>query len=351
MAGPTGGDDDLAAPATEAELEDALSRPTAGLLDSLRRIQGDTIVLGAGGKMGPSLARMLRRALDELGRSERVIAVSRFSSGDAEAKLREAGVETERRDLTDPAAVAALPDAPHVIFMAGQKFGTASAPSATWALNTVTPGLVAQRYAASRIVAFSTGNVYPLSPVVQRGAVETDAVGPVGEYAMSCLGRERVFEYFSERHRTPVAIVRLNYAIDLRYGVLADIAGRVYRSEPVDVRMGHVNVIWQGDANAAAIRCLEHAASPPYILNVTGRETVAVRTLATKFGERFRRTPVIVGSEAHDALLSNATRAAQLFGVPSVSLDQMIAWVAQWVRTGGPMLGKPTRFETRDGRF
>lgn len=342
---------ELPAPATDAELEDALSRPTPGLLDSLGRIHGDVVVLGAGGKMGPSLARMLRRALDALGRTERVVAVSRFSSPEAESKLREAGVETIRCDLTDPTAVATLPSAPNVIFMAGQKFGTASAPGATWALNTVAPGIVAQRYAAARVVALSTGNVYPLSPVTTRGSIETDAVGPVGEYAMSCLGRERVFEYFSERHGTPVAIVRLNYAIELRYGVLADIARRVYRSEPVDVRMGHVNVIWQGDANAYAIRCLEHAASPPFVLNVTGREAVATRTLAAKFGERFRRPPVIVGTEAHDALLSNATRAAQLFGVPSVSLETMITWVAAWVRQGGSTLGKPTHFETRDGRF
>src|SRR5918911_3120788 len=291
------------------------------------------------------------RALDALGRRDRVIAVSRFSSADAEHRFREAGIETIRCDLVDRTAVAALPDAPNVIFMAGQKFGTSDAPASTWAMNTVVPAITAERYAGSRIVAFSTGNVYPRTPVTRPGPREEDALGPVGEYANSCVGRERVFEYYSERHGTPVAIVRLNYAIDLRYGVLTDVATRVYRGEPVDVQMGYVNVIWQGDANAQAIRCLEHAASPPFVINITGRETLAVRAVAQRFGELLGRPPLIVGEEAPDALLSNAARAELLFGPPTVSVDQMTVWVAEWIRRGGALLGKPTHFESRDGTF
>src|SRR5919201_548712 len=338
-------------PPSEAELDDLLSTPTPGVLDTLGRVPGDVVVLGAAGKMGPTLARMLRRAIDALGRRDRVIAVSRFSSAGAEHQFRAAGVETARCDLIDRAAVAALPDAPNVIFMAGQKFGTSDAPATTWAMNTVVPAIAAERYARSRIVAFSTGNVYPLTPATSAGAREDDALGPVGEYANSCVGRERVFEYYSARHGTPVAIVRLNYAIDLRYGVLTDVATKVYRGEPVDVRMGYVNVIWQGDANAQAIRCLEHAASPPFLINVTGRETLAIRAVAQRFGELLGRAPRIVGEEAPDALLSNAARAESLFGPPAVSVDQMMVWVADWIRRGGALLGKPTHFESRDGTF
>lgn len=344
-------DDELATPTTEEELEELLSRPSEGVLGALKRTKGDIIVLGAGGKMGPSLAHQLKRGFDQVGRTDRVVAVSRFSSLSAAKALESWGIETVRSDLSSSVALAALPDAPNVIFMAGQKFGTTDAPGATWAANTVVPGLVAERYAQSRIVAFSTGNVYPLSSPQNRGSVETDPVGPTGEYAYSCLGRERVFEHFAERNGTKVAIMRLNYAVDLRYGVLTDIALKVFNSKPLDVRMGHVNVIWQGDANARAIRLLEYAASPPFVLNVTGRETVSVRTIAAKFGERFRRPPIFTGSEERTALLSNASRSEQLFGVPSVSLDQLIAWVAVWVKSGGPLLDKPTHFEARDGKF
>ena len=338
-------------PATEAELDDLLSAPTPGVLDTLRRFPGDVVVLGAAGKMGPTLARMLRRALDALERRDRVMAVSRFSSADAEHRLHAAGIETIRCDLVDRAAVAALPDAPNVVFMAGQKFGTSDAPAVTWVMNTVVPAIAAERYARSRIVAFSTGNVYPLTRATSAGPREEDALGPVGEYANSCVGRERMFEYYSARHGTPVGIVRLNYAIDLRYGVLTDVATKVYRGEPVDVRMGYVNVIWQGDANAQAIRCLEHAASPPFVINVTGRETLSIRAIAQRFGELLGRAPHIVGEEAPDALLSNAERAESLFGPPTVSVDQMLMWVADWIRRGGALLGKPTHFESRDGTF
>lgn len=337
--------------ASEAELEDALSAPSAGLLASLRSVPGDIVVLGAAGKMGPTLARMARRALDALGRSDRVIAVSRFSSANAEQSLNDAGVDTIRANLLDRESVAALPDAPNVIFMAGQKFGTRDAPSSTWAMNVVLPSIAAERYADARIVAFSTGNVYPLTPARDGGSREGDALAPVGEYAMSCLGRERVFEDASARRGTRVAIVRLNYAVDLRYGVLVDIAAHVLRGETIDLAMGYVNVIWQGDANDWALRCLAHVAMPPFVVNVTGRETLAVRTIATRLGELLGRAPVFTGAEAPDALLSNASLAHSIFGEPSVNTTALLERVAEWVRAGNPLLGKPTHFEERTGAF
>jgi nucleoside-diphosphate-sugar epimerase len=337
--------------ASEAELEDALSAPSPGLLESLRSAPGDIIVLGAAGKMGPTLARMAKRAHDALGRRDRVIAVSRFSSPTAQQSLNDFGVETIRANLLDRESVSALPYAPNVIFMAGQKFGTSDAPSSTWAMNVVLPSIAAERYADARIVAFSTGNIYPLSPVRDGGSREGDPPAPVGEYAMSCLGRERVFEDASARRGTRVAIVRLNYAVDLRYGVLVDIASRVLRGDPIDLRMGHVNVIWQGDANEWALRCLAHASTPPFIVNVTGRETLAVRALATRLGELLGRAPAFTGTEAPDALLSNASLAHSIFGEPSVSTNELLERVSEWVRAGHPLLGKPTHFEERTGAF
>ncbi|HXT48203.1 MAG TPA: NAD-dependent epimerase/dehydratase family protein, partial [Gemmatimonadaceae bacterium] len=294
---------------------------------------------------------MARRALDALGRRDRVVAVSRFSHASGERALNEHGIETIRCDLLDRNAVAALPDAPNVVFMAGQKFGTRDAPSATWAMNVVVPAMAAERYAASRIVAFSTGNVYPLTPVATGGAREGDLPSPVGEYAMSCLGRERIFEDASARRGTRVAIVRLNYAVDLRYGVLVDIAQRIVRGEAIDLRMGWANVIWQGDANDWALRCLAHASAPPFVVNVTGRETLSVRTVAARFGELLGRTPVLTGTEAPDALLSNATLAHSMFGEPSMSTSTLIELVAAWQLAGKPVLGKPTHFEERTGAF
>lgn len=337
--------------ASEAALEDALSAPSPGLLASMRSTPGDIVVLGAAGKMGPTLARMARRAIDELGRCDRVMAVSRFTSSKAEESLNTLGIETSRCDLLDRNAVAALPNAPNVIFMAGQKFGTRDAPSSTWAMNVVLPSIAAERYADSRIVAFSTGNVYALSPVQSGGSRESDAPSPIGEYAMSCLGRERIFEDANARRGTRVAIVRLNYAIDLRYGVLVDIASRVHRGEPIDLRMGHVNVIWQGDANDWALRCLAHAGAPPFVVNVTGNETLAVRDLALRFGELLNRAPTFTGAESPDALLSNAAFAHRLFGPPSVPTARLIEWVAEWVQAGHPLLDKPTHFEERTGAF
>jgi nucleoside-diphosphate-sugar epimerase len=332
----------------EAELDDALSLPRAETEAALAACPGDVVILGAGGKMGPTLARMARRAARD---TRRVIAVSRWSSVDARRHLEEAGVETLSCDLLDHDSVATLPDAPNVIFMAGQKFGTTAAPELTWGMNTLVPAHCADRYRSSRIVAFSTGNVYALTAVDSGGSCETDALAPVGEYAASCVGRERMFELAARTHGTRVAILRLNYAIDLRYGVLVDIALKVYRSEPVSVEMGFVNVIWQGDANRIALEALPHAAAPPFILNLTGADTLSVREVATWFGARFAKSPRFIGSERGDALLSDTARLASSFAKPAVSVDDMRERVADWVEQGGPLLGKPTKFEARDGKF
>ena len=335
----------------ETALDDLLSTPRPETIAALAACPGDIVVLGAGGKMGPTLARMAARAAASEGTPRRVIAVSRWSSSGAERALNAAGVETVRCDLLDRSAVDRLPDADNVVFMAGQKFGTGGAPAATWAMNTIVPAHCAERYARARIVAFSTGNVYPLTPVASGGSRETDALGPVGEYAASCVGRERVLETYAERNGTHVAIVRLNYAIDLRYGVLVDVGMRVARGEAVPLDMGYVNVIWQGDANRIALECLPHASAPPFVVNVTGAETLSVRVLAEAFAARLDRPARFAGTERPDALLSNTSRMRATFAPPAVTVDEMIEWVAQWIASGGALLGKPTKFEARDGRF
>jgi nucleoside-diphosphate-sugar epimerase len=339
------------APRGETELDDALSRPSAAVIQALENCPGDVAVLGAGGKMGPTVARMVRRAADQLGEPRRVLAVSRFSSGPLADQLADAGVEIERADLTDWASLASLPETPNVIFLAGQKFGTRSLPATTWVTNAVVPALVADRFRASRIVALSTGNVYPLTPPRAGGSREEDALGPVGEYAWSCLARERVLEHASRARGTPVAIVRLNYAVDLRYGVLVDLALKVAQGSPIDLRMGFVNVIWQRDAVAQVIQCLASAAVPPFVVNVAGPEVLSVRDLAHEFGRLLGREPVFAGTEAGDALLSNSTRAQSLWGLPSVPASRLVAWVADWVANGGVTLGRPTHFEQREGSF
>jgi nucleoside-diphosphate-sugar epimerase len=321
------------------------------VLDALRAAPGDIVVLGAGGKMGPSLARMGRRAADHVGDGRRVIAVSRFSDARAERALATSGVETVRADLLDRAAVAALPDAPTVIFMAGQKFGTSGGPAATWAMNVLVPAHVAERYGGSRIVAFSTGNVYPLVPVTGRGSREDDPLGPIGEYAQSCLGRERVLEYEAELSGSPLALLRLNYANALRYGVLTDLAIAVRDGTPIDLTMGFVNVIWQGDANAMALQSLAHSAQPPMILNLAGESHVSVRTAALELSTMMERQPCFTGTEAPDALLSDSSRARALFGPASIDPSTLIEWTARWIAAGGSTLGKPTKFQSRDGSF
>jgi nucleoside-diphosphate-sugar epimerase len=298
--------------------------------------------------MGPTLARMARRAADD---DRRVIAVSRFSSDAARQALERGGVETIAGDLLDRDFVQSLPDAPNVVFMAGQKFGTSESPSRTWMMNVVVPALCAERYATSRIVAFSTGNVYPLVPVDSGGATEDDPPKPVGEYASSCLGRERVFQHFSESRGTQVAIERLNYANDLRYGVLTDIASNVMQYQPISLGMGHVNVIWQRDANRAALELFEHVASPPLIVNVTGVERVSVREVAEEFGRRFEADVTFAGTESDTALLSSTARMQSMLVPPEMTTSGMIDLVAQWILDGQPLLARPTHFETRDGSY
>jgi nucleoside-diphosphate-sugar epimerase len=277
--------------------------------------------------------------------------VARFTRADVAGQLQQAGIETIASNLLEPGSLAALPDCPNVIFMAAMKFGTTGGEPMTWAMNTYLPGLVAERYRASRIVAFSTGNVYPLAPAVSGGSTEFTPPNPMGEYAQSALGRERMFEYASRVYGTKSVLLRLNYANELRYGVLLDIGRKVFQRRPVDVRMGAVNVIWQGDANSACLRSFAHVQSPPLVLNLTGPETVAVRYIANEFGRRFNVDPILDGTEAETALLSNSSQAMRLFGYPAVTLGQMIEWVSSWIETGGVTHGKPTHFETRNGQF
>ncbi len=336
---------------SEAELEDVLSQPSAADIAAAEVLDGDLLIIGAAGKMGPSLAIRARRAIEACGSRSRVIAVSRFSRSGIRDQLQYAGIETIAADLLEPGVLSRLPDCPNVIFMAAMKFGTTGAEHVTWAMNTYLPGLVAERYRGSRIVAFSTGNVYPLVPTVTGGATEFTPVHPIGEYAQSALGRERMFEYGSSMHGTPAVLLRLNYAIELRYGVLVDIGRAVFERRPVDLRMGLVNVIWQGDANSVCLRSLAHAQSPPLVLNITGPESLSVRYIANEFGRRFGVDPILDGSESETALLSNAAQAFKLFGYPAVTPGQMIDWITAWIGMGGATLGKPTHFQTRDGLF
>ncbi|MBN2393460.1 MAG: NAD(P)-dependent oxidoreductase [Anaerolineae bacterium] len=336
---------------TEAELDEQLSKPSPAVLEALHGLDSDLLILGAGGKMGPTLARMAARTLREIDSPYTVVGVSRFSQPGMREQLEAWGVRTLVCDLLDREAVAALPDSYNIVYMIGQKFGTTENASLTWAINTYVPALVAERFPDARIVVFSTGNVYPLTPVVEGGSQEDDVLEPLGEYANSCVGRERIFTYFLRRTCMRCAIVRLNYAIALRYGVLVDIARRVLARKPVDVTMGAVNVIWQGDANAQALALLAHCASPPFVLNVTGPETVSVRRVAERFGRRFNVPVTLTGEESPRALLSHTAKSQQLFGYPRVTLDQMITWTAAWVQQGGPFLDKPTHFEMRDGKY
>jgi NAD dependent epimerase/dehydratase family len=329
---------------TEEQLEDALSRPTAADIAAARELAGDLLILGVGGKMGPSLARLARRALHAAGSPHRVIAVARFSNPQLRGELDSDGIETIVCDLLDPGALSHLPDAPDVIFMAAKKFGTTGAEHSTWAMNTFLPGLVAERYRTARIVAFSTGNVYPLVTIASGGATEDTPVAPVGEYAQSALGRERMFAYGSAQWGTQAVLLRLNYAVELRYGVLVDIAWTVYNRCAVDLKMGMVNVLWQRDANSVCLRSFAHCQAPPLVLNVTGPEMLSVRYIAEQVGRRFAIEPIFATEESSTALLSNSARAIPLFGYPTVAPMELLDWIADWIRRGGRLLNKATGF-------
>lgn len=331
----------------ERELEELLSEPGETARRTVEEYPGDVAVLGAGGKMGPTLAMMLRKAAPE----RRVYAVSRFSNQQVRARIQAHGVQTLALDLLDETAYDRLPDVPNVFYLVGMKFGATGQQPLTWTLNVHVPALVAGRYRNARIVALSTGNVYPFVAPATGGCREDDAPGPVGEYAQSCLGRERTFEYFSQCHGTAVTLIRLNYANEPRYGIIVDLTGKILQGTPIDVTMGAVNLIWQGDANNFIIAALGLAASPPAILNVTGPETVAVRDLAVRIGKVVGKEPVFAGKPADTALLSDASRCCELFGPPPTGLDEMIKRIAGWVAAGGPVLNKPTKYDVRDGRF
>jgi hypothetical protein len=328
-------------------LDELLCRPSQALIDDLRKVDGDIMILGVAGKMGPTLAGLAKAALP----GRRVIGVARFSDPTVKDWLRVRGVETINCDLLDEAAIEALPKIPNIVFMAGRKFGAEGDLSLTWAMNSHVPALVAQAFSKSRIVAFSTGCVYPFVPVDGKGSTEDMPPNPPGEYAQSCVGRERMFEYFSKKYSTPGRLFRLNYAIDMRYGVLHDIASKVLQGKPIDVSLGHVNFIWQGDASAQALRCLAYCDTPTSPINVSGHEILAVRDLAARFGQRFGRAPVIVGTEEPTAWLTDTSQAVKLFGRPIVDTEQLIHWTADWVSRSMPSLGKPTKYEVRDGRY
>jgi nucleoside-diphosphate-sugar epimerase len=333
------------------QLETLLSEPTPGAIQAMGALDGDVVVLGVGGKMGPTLARMAKRASELAGKKRRVIGVARFSSPSLESRLQAFDIETMRCDLLDQKSLGKLPDAANVVFMAGMKFGTTGQEQLTWAINTFLPGLVGDRYRQSRIAVFSTGNVYGLSPIAKGGSREEDSLNPSGEYAVSCVGRERIFDYFSRTHNTKMTILRLNYATELRYGVLLDIALQVHAGRPVRLSMGYLNAIWQADASAMSLQSLAYATSPPKVINITGPEILSVRKLAEEFGKRLNKFVSFEGAESPDALLSNAQESYQLFGRSLVSVQQLMDWIADWVSRNGTTLAKPTHFEDRAGRF
>ncbi len=328
-------------------LDEILCRPSQALIDDLRRVDGDILILGVGGKMGPTLAGLAKAAAPD----RRVIGVARFSEPGVREWLEARDIETTNCDLLDQTAISALPKAPNVIFMAGRKFGAEGNLPLTWAMNALVPALVAQAFPASRIVAFSTGCVYPFVPVDGKGSDEAMPPNPPGEYAQSCVGRERMFEYFSQQFKTPGRLFRLNYAIDMRYGVLHDIATKVLAGRPIDVSLGHVNFIWQGDAASQALRCLAYCDTPTSPINVSGHEILAVRDLAAEFGKLFGKAPVITGKEEPTAWLTDTSQAVKLFGLPIVDTAQLVRWTADWVSRAMPSLNKPTKYEVRDGRY
>jgi nucleoside-diphosphate-sugar epimerase len=335
----------------EEQLEELLSSPSAEVIEMFKRVDGDIIFLGVSGKIGQSLARMAKRACDEAGCKKRIIGVALFESKDQQAKIEKIGIETIHGDLLDTKFTNSLPTVKNVFYLAGMKFGSIDNLSLTWAVNTYLPAIVADHFKNSRIVAFSTGCVYPLVPVESGGSLETDPPIAVGEYAQSCLGRERMFEYGSIKNKTEVVLIRLNYSVEMRYGVLVDIAVKVKNNQAVDLAMGHFNVIWQGDMNNYVLRSLEQVNSPAKVLNITGPEILTVREVATEFAKLLGVKPILVNKEAPTALLSNSEQAFGLFGRPKVPISQVIKWIAGWLKEDKGLLGKPTHFEVRDGKY
>jgi nucleoside-diphosphate-sugar epimerase len=336
---------------SEEALDELLTRPRAELVSFIKTVGRPLVILGAGGKMGPTLAVLARRAAEAAAHKLDVIAVSRFSNETARRWLEERGVRTLSCDLYDVEAVRQLPPADEVIFLVGHKFGTTQSPATTWAANTVVPARAAERYAGARIVALSTGNVYPHSPVARGGSVESDELTPLGEYANATVGRERIFEFYSQRNGTRIVLLRLFYAVEMRYGVLRDLADKVWAGKTIDLTNGHFNCIWQGDANEMALRSLALAAAPPAAFNLTRAETLSARTVATRLGELMGRPARFAGIESDTALLGNTAKLRAQLGDPPTPLDAMLRWTADWVKRGGRSLGKPTHFEVRDGRY
>jgi nucleoside-diphosphate-sugar epimerase len=336
---------------TESELEEVLTRPSAALIEFIKTVSSPLLVLGAGGKMGPTLAVLARRAAEAAGHALEVVAVSRFSNAASRQWLEAHGVKTVSCDLLAADAVARLPDTENIIHLVGLKFGTAQNPAATWAINTIVPSRVCERYPRSRIVALSTGNVYPPSEVSRGGSVETDPLTPVGEYANAAVGRERIFEFYSRRQETPITLLRLFYAIELRYGVLADIARKVHAGEPVALANGCFNCIWQHDANEWILRALPLAVAPSSVWNLCRPEIFSVREIATRFGELLDRTPIFSGSETPSALLGNSAKLCAALDSPATPMETILRWIAHWVKQGGHDLGRPTHFEVRDGKY
>ena len=336
---------------TEEELDEMSTRPRPVLVEFIKNLNGPLLILGAGGKMGPTLAWLARRAAEEAGHALDILAVSRFTDLEARRWLESRSVQTLSLDLLDRVALNRLPDAANVLYLVGRKFGTAQDAARTWAINTLVPAYVAERFPRARMVVLSTGNVYPLVPVSSGGSVESDSLTPLGEYANAAVARERLFEFFAQQNGTPICILRLNYAVDLRYGVLVDIARRIHAGESVSLTTGYINCVWQGDANEMILRSLALAKNPPQALNLTGPAVLSIRGLALRLGELLGQAVHFSGTEADTALLSNPARACALLGPPATALEKVLRWTAHWVKNGGRLLDKPTHFEVRDGSY
>lgn len=336
---------------TEEQLEMLLTQPSTALQDFIHSVASPLLILGAGGKMGPTLAILAKRAAEAAHHPLEIIGVSRFGDSSLMARLNRHGVKTVTGDLLDPVTVRSLPETQNLIYLVGLKFGTAHNPSTTWAVNTLVPAHVADRYRRARIVALSTGNVYPMSAVSGAGSREADPLTPLGEYANSAVARERIFEFYARAYGTSLALLRLFYAVELRYGVLLDIARKVHESAPIDLANGYFNCVWQGDANEMVLRALSLASNPSSAWNLCRPEVFSVRAVATRLGELLRRTPKFSGVEASTALLGNSAALCARLGTPAVSLETMLGWIAKWVEAGGRNLQKPTHFESRDGQY